>query len=274
MLTGHRVVVVGATGTIGRSIVSELLVAGSHVLATGRDAEMLAAIEHAGADVLSLSLLPTEGCVQILRSACAATFDDRVDGLVLATGVHGPIGPTRALPAEALSTYLMEHFVSLIAIVGALAPLLDAARSPSIVALSGGGATGPRPNYTAYAAAKVALIRALENLALEEPRWRVNAVAPGFIASKIHESSIAADRGRSGEDTEAIKAKLQEADDPRQVARLVSLLLSDETAGLTGRLISAVWDDWDSKEWRREVARHPTLARLRRDDRFDLRPQA
>jgi 3-oxoacyl-[acyl-carrier protein] reductase len=54
-----------------------------------------------------------------------------------------------------------------------------------IINIAGGGATTPRPMFAAYAAAKAALVRFTETVAIETPRdgIRINAVAPGaFVA--------------------------------------------------------------------------------------------
>ena len=86
------------------------------------------------------------------------------------------------------------------ALIGEIATALDAAEQPSTVLFSGGGVTSPRPRYTPYAFAKVTLVRLVESTALQEPGWRVNAVAPGFVVSGIHNSSLAAGQDVSGED--------------------------------------------------------------------------
>ena len=57
----------------------------------------------------------------------------------------------------------------------------------SILNLSGGGATGPRANFTAYASAKAALVRFSETLA-EEVRGQgvtVNCIAPGAMKTAM-----------------------------------------------------------------------------------------
>jgi NAD(P)-dependent dehydrogenase (short-subunit alcohol dehydrogenase family) len=64
----------------------------------------------------------------------------------------------------------------------------------------GGGAVSPFPNYSAYACAKAALVRLTETLAVElAPRGiAINALAPGFIATKTPEITMASGPQRSG----------------------------------------------------------------------------
>ncbi len=110
----------------------------------------------------------------------------------------------------------------------ACAPLLDAAPSPSVVLFSGGGATGPFPRYSAYALAKVATVRLAENLAAEEPGWRVNAVAPGFVATGMHETTLALERERRRALLRGDRAPPGRRDPAEVAAGLVAFLLSDE----------------------------------------------
>ena len=266
------VAVVGATGTIGRATCRELLASAASVLGTGRDQDLLGQLRDEGISAMHLDLAPAATAATELRRACEAEFGGHLDGLVLASGAHGPIGPTRTIIASELAEYLTEQLVSTIAILNALAPMLDRSDSPSIVILSGGGAAGPRANFTPYALVKAGTARLIENLAIEEPGWRVNAVAPGFVASKIHESTISAGKGRSGEDPSELREKLSHADPPDQAARLIAFLVSDAALGITGRLISAVWDPWEDPAWQSAMVSNPSLGRLRRIDGVQFGP--
>jgi NAD(P)-dependent dehydrogenase (short-subunit alcohol dehydrogenase family) len=260
------VVVLGATGTIGDAITRSLLGRGATVVATGRNLEALNALDKSGAHVLPLAVEGSSPWGKRLLQECGAALGGAVDALVLCTGAHGPIGATRAIDIEDLRAYVDVHLVGIAAAVVALAPLLDQGGQPAVVAMSGGGATGPRPNYSPYAMAKVALVRLVENLALEEPTWRVNAVAPGFIASAIHDTSIAAGKGRSGEDPDDLRARMARSDDIARVTGLVDLLVAPAGPRATGRLISAQWDPWDDPAWMDRLARDPALGRIRRID--------
>lgn len=265
-VANRQVVVVGATGTIGGAVRRDLASAGAFVLGTGRGGDQLAQLRGSGIRAVPLDLTPCHTAAREFREACLAAFPHHLDGLVLAGGAHGPIGPTLVIDATDLSDHLNQHLMSTVALIGAVALLLDKSPAPSIVLLSGGGATGPRANYTPYAMAKVAAVRLAENLAVEEPHWRVNAVAPGFVASRIHDSSIAAGKGRSGEDPDQLRERLAHADSPDRAAGLIRLLLSDASTGITGRLISAVWDPWEDPAWADKLRRDESLARLRRID--------
>ena len=68
-----------------------------------------------------------------------------------------------------------------------------------IINLSGGGATGPRPNFSAYAASKAAVVRFTETLAGEVDGIDVNAIAPGALPTRMLDEVLASglERGRA-----------------------------------------------------------------------------
>jgi 3-oxoacyl-[acyl-carrier protein] reductase len=257
--------VVGATGGLGGAIVDRLLARGDRVLATGRDPERLAAARARGA--LSHPLdLGDPRCGADLAAAVRSELGSRLDGLVMAAGGLGPIGPTRSIDPDLLAATVAEHVVGALRVIQACAPLLDASVSPSLVMFSGGGATGAFPRYSAYALAKVATVRLAENLAEEEPAWRVNCVAPGFVATGIHAATLATDPAAVGPYFEETTRRLRDATPPEVGAELVAFLLSDASAGITGRLISAVWDPWRDEEGRTVLRGASDFGRLRRID--------
>jgi NAD(P)-dependent dehydrogenase (short-subunit alcohol dehydrogenase family) len=261
----QRIVVVGGTGGLVSAVVGALLARGDRVLATGRDPERLEALRRRGAAARSLDL-GDPACGAALAAAAREELGDALDGLALVAGRLEPIGPTRTVDLDALARTLDEHVLGALRVVQACAPLLDAAAAPSLVLFSGGGATGPFPRYSAYALAKVATVRLAENLAVEEPGWRVNAVAPGFVATGMHDTTLAAGRGDVGPYWEETERRLRDATPPEVAAELVAFLMSEEAAGISGRLISAVWDPWRD-EAGGALLRGPTdFGRLRRID--------
>lgn len=266
LLAGRRIVVVGATGGLGGAIVDELLSLGASLLATGRSEESLDSLPSRGAVVHRLELFDPGAPLELARRV-DEIFGGVLDGLVLAAATQGAIGPTRTIAPTALERAFREGPVATLAIVQACAAQLDRSRSPSLVFFSGGGGTAPFPRYTPYALAKVALVRLVENLAAEEPGWKVNAVAPGFVATSIHRATLLAGPELAGANFEVTRTRIeQDAASPGLAASLVAFLLGPESDGITGRLVSAVWDAWGDEEFRRLLRKDPSLGRLRRID--------
>jgi 3-oxoacyl-[acyl-carrier protein] reductase len=156
----------------------------------------------------------------------------------------------------------------------AVLPLLKQQRYGKIIQLSGGGATKPMPRTSAYAASKAAVVRFAETLA-EEVRGDgidVNAIAPGAMNTRMLDEMLAAGPEKIGQAAYASvqKQKHSGGDSPVNAAALALFLASPESDGITAKLISAVWDNWqDFPSNRDELAKSDvyTLRRIAGRDR-------
>jgi NAD(P)-dependent dehydrogenase (short-subunit alcohol dehydrogenase family) len=117
-----------------------------------------------------------------------------------------------------------------------------------IVQLSGGGATNPLPNLSAYAVSKTAVVRFVETLAEETRPYRidVNALAPGPLDTRMLDEFIAAGPERIGAAffERSVQHKRAGGFPLHQGASLAVFLGSSLSDGITGKLISAPWDNW------------------------------
>jgi len=190
-----------------------------------------------------------------------------VDILVNNAAVQGPIGPACEVPWHEFEETLRLDFLVPVALCRALIPSMKALGRGWIINISGGGATGPRPMFASYAAAKTALVRFTETLAIETARdgIRVNAVAPGAFASGITKVVHSYAENAGAAEAATAQALLDAADtvNAEKAARLVVYLTVGEGCDVTGKLISAVWDRWDC------LHRYPKV--LANKDVFTLR---
>jgi 3-oxoacyl-[acyl-carrier protein] reductase len=146
-------------------------------------------------------------------------------------------------------------------------------RNAKIVNFSGGGAATPFPNYSAYAAGKIAVVRLTENLAEEfKPLGiSVNAVAPGFVVTRLHDQTLRAGEKAGKSFLEGTKKQIEKGGvPPEKAADLTSLLLSGQSDGINGKFISAPWDPWGETEFIEKLKSSKHLATLRRIDRMNF----
>jgi 3-oxoacyl-[acyl-carrier protein] reductase len=171
----------------------------------------------------------------------------RIDILVNNAGILGPVGPLIENDSDEWMETVKVNLLGVFLCCKAVAPLMIKQRKGKIINLSGGGAASPRPFFSAYAASKTAIVRLTEILAaeLKEFNVQVNAIAPGAVNTSIHNQVLSAGE-RLGESVlaEARKMKKTGGTPPDVPAALAVFLASDESGGLTGKLISAVWDNW------------------------------
>jgi NAD(P)-dependent dehydrogenase (short-subunit alcohol dehydrogenase family) len=243
--------VTGGSQGIGKAIVERLLREGARVAFCGRSTEALVAsrdeLSVISPEVLALSAdVTSETEIQKLVAATLDRFS-QIDILVNNAGVYGPIGPAWENDSTEWRETVMTNLVGAFLVCRAVVPLLIRARRGKIVNISGGGAATPFPRFTAYAASKAALVRFTETLALElkEHNVQVNAVAPGFVVTRLHQQTLEAGE-RAGADflKKTHEQIAQGGVDPSIPAQLVAFLASDRADRITGKFFSSVWDDW------------------------------
>jgi NAD(P)-dependent dehydrogenase (short-subunit alcohol dehydrogenase family) len=186
-------------------------------------------------------------------------------GLVCAAAVMDPIGPLGEYEAAGFRRTLEINVLgTLLAIQHALPALR--ATGGSVVTFAGGGATGPLPRFDAYATSKAAVVRLTENLSSEIAPIPINAVAPGFVATRLHQSTVAAGPEMVGREFfERTEREIEQGGFPAtEAAELVAYLLSG--VRFTGKLISAQWDPWRDPSFQQRLADEPDLATIRRID--------
>lgn len=118
-----------------------------------------------------------------------------------------------------------------------------------VLLLSGGGATKPLPYLSAYAASKAAVVRFGETLAEEVREFGidVNAVAPGTLNTRLLDEVLEAGPTKVGQTCyeQALRQKAEGGTPMARGASLCLFLASAASDGITGKLISAVWDPWE-----------------------------
>lgn len=267
-------IVTGASQGLGREIARHYLKAGASVAICARDDQLLAnaaaelrALARPGQAVLAVAAdvaQPAE--VQRLMDAALAQFG-RLDILVNNAGVGGPIGALESLDWEEWVRTLQINLLGAVLLSRAVLPHFKRARRGKIVQLSGGGATQPLPMQSAYAASKAAVVRFVETLA-EETRSDhidVNALAPGPLNTRMLDQYLAAGPASAGGDLyERWQQQKHHGGVPlAKGAELAVFLGSDLSNGITGKLLSAVWDPWNT------LPRH--LVALNSSDVYTLR---
>lgn len=252
ILKNKVAIVTGGSRGIGRAVADEFAREGAQVAIAARTAhELKAAAKEMGRLC---------GPVYAVRADISKKKDvrafvektvkkyGRIDILVNNAGVIGPIGPLSDIEIDEWVEAIHINLIGAFLCMKSVLPHMIKQRSGKIINLSGGGAVSPRPNFSAYSASKAAVVRLTETLAGELRRYniQVNAIAPGMVKTKITRDVVAAAR-RAGEKEfrEASTCVRGGGTSPEKAARLAVFLASSASAGLTGKLISAQWDDWE-----------------------------
>jgi NAD(P)-dependent dehydrogenase (short-subunit alcohol dehydrogenase family) len=269
----HRgILITGASQGLGKAIAQACLEEGAAIAICARDPRGLAEtaallsrdapgrVHWLEADVAD------PAAVDRLAAFAAARLPDFC-GLVNNAGMWGPKGAVEEVDPgdwrQAIEVNLFGVFHACRSVV----PLFRERGYGKIVNLSGGGATSPMPRLSAYAASKAAVVRFTETLALEvrDANIDVNALAPGALNTKMLDEILAAGPDKVGAYYQtAMKQKESGGSSLERAAELCVRLLAAETDGVSGKLISAVWDPWERLAERREELRATDVYTLRR----------
>jgi len=275
VLEGRHAIVTGASQGLGLEIARRYLAAGASLAICARDAQRLesAAAELRGAAPAGQTVLAMPADVSrpedVTRLVDAALGQfGRLDILVNNAGVAGPTGPVESVDLGEWVRVVEINLLGAVLLSRAVLPHFKRAGRGKIVQLSGGGATQPLSMQSAYAASKAAVVRFVETLAEETRPHRidVNALAPGPLDTRMLDQFLAAGPGHVGRERyEGWQQLKRQGGVPLgKGADLAVFLGSDLSNGITGKLLSAVWDPWESLPGHLEELSRTDVYTLRR----------
>ena len=279
ILKGLGLIVTGGSTGIGKAVAHSCLLVGADVLICARNSDSLKTAKGELAGAGPGRLLTEEVDVsnpadveRLIGSACKQLGD--FGAVVNAAGVLGPIGELDEIAVEDWIRVLKINLIGTMLVSRSVLPHFRKRGSGKILTFSGGGGTGPRPRFSAYAASKAAVVRFTENLAQELSGTNifVNSIAPGAVNTRMLDETIAAGSEKTGDAAfkDALKQKSDGGASAGRAAALCVKLLSPEADGLTGKLLSAVWDPWESvADWKDKAMQNDvyTLRRIVPSDR-------
>ena len=254
-LKGINALITGGSQGLGKAIAGHFLVEGANAVLCARGEKELLATR----DELAKQF-PSQ---KVLARICDVSSETQVNelvafalrelgplhALVLNAGIYGPMGATETVSLEEWRRAMDINLYGVLLPCRAVIPHFKKAGRGKIVVLSGGGATNPLPNISAYAASKAAVVRLVETLAEELKNFHVdvNAIAPGALATRLVDEVLAAGPEKVGAAFyEKNKQWKDKGATPLELgANLAVYLASAQSDGITGKLISAQWDPWE-----------------------------
>ncbi len=277
MLSGKKALITGADQGLGKAIAKEFLRQGASVCICSRDedrlretAEELASHRREGAQRIIFKRADV-GLTADMDRLYAFTLQEfgGIDCVVNNAGIQGPVGDTAEVPWEKIEDVVRINLMgTLYSMRKAVSIFREKGIKGRIVNLSGGGATGPRENFMGYAISKTGVVRATETMARETEKDGIciNAIAPGAMNTRMLDEVLAAGEKAMGGKAyaQALEQKENGGVPPERAASLTAYLASDRAAGISGRLISAVWDGWENFDSHAEEIAGSDLYTLRR----------
>ncbi|NBQ55702.1 MAG: SDR family oxidoreductase [Verrucomicrobia bacterium] len=257
-------VIFGGYGGVGLAIAKRLVAAGDHVHLVGRDQTRLqAAAASLGATGSLCDVLVPE---QITQALGEAQSNGPIHSLCYAVGTINlkPLG--RLAVADFEQDFRVNALGAALAIQAAVAGLKASEGISSVLLFSSVAVAQGFPAHASIAMAKGAVEALTRSLATElAPKIRVNCIAPGAMPTEMLKKVLESDKRYAGEkEIEQAKKVFAGAEDVLEKAvNLALFLASDDSVGITGKLISAAWDRWE--DWPKY------LAELDKSDAYTLR---
>jgi len=273
-LAGKVCVLTGAAGGLGRRLAAEFWAAGASLVLSGRHSAALDAVAGLLSPRCEKQRVVVSEC-DLRDSQQASRLIDRavqefgfISALVNNAAVLGPIGAAWETSTEDWEQTIQVDLMAPVVLCRSAIPVMKKTGYGKIVNLSGGGATGPRPYFSAYAAAKTALVRFTEILAHETRGMGidVNCIAPGVLKTKMVDEILAQSPDKIGQSEYGRVRQLAEQSGKSldRAAGLALFLISPESDGISGRLISAVWDRWETLGEKGAILNESDIYTLRR----------
>jgi NAD(P)-dependent dehydrogenase (short-subunit alcohol dehydrogenase family) len=240
-LSRRSVIVTGGASGIGSVLAEGLLAAGARVSVWGRDRSRLDAFTErvAGAyrhDPLAMSVDVAEAAE--VDAALTTVMDawGTIDGLVNAAGTT-KVGDSIEFAEADFRAILDVNLVGAFLCSQRVGRVMRGADGGSILNIGSMATFVGQPRRTAYAAAKSAIAGVTRTLAVEwgEHGIRVNAIAPGYIATGMAMENVK--RGVLPLDKVMSRTPLHRLGEPEELVPLALYLLSDVSAFVTGAVI-------------------------------------
>ena len=273
-LKGKNAVITGSNQGFGKAIAQEFIAQGANVLICARNDNLLEAArlelskKAAGSQKIyacHVDVTDRESLGQLYETALEKF--DKIDILVNNAGVYGPKGAIEEIDWNEWVEAVKINLLGTVLACKIFIPHFKNNGYGKIINLSGGGATAPLPRISAYASSKAAVVRFTETLSeeLKGTGVEVNCIAPGALNTRLLDEVLEAGMEKVGKTFyERSLAQKQEGGTPLvKGAQLCVFLASDKSNGITGKLISAVWDPWN------ELPEH--LEDLKNSDVYTLR---
>jgi len=255
-LQKYNIVITGGGSGIGAALAEKLGEQGHSVIICGRRKKKLQDVVGAKANISMFQCdVSSEKEVRAL-SRFIKKRHKYIDVLINNAGLFGAIGRfdrtnssswKKTFDINTFGTYLVSKH---------LLPLLLKSSVKKIINFSGGGAFNSFPNYSAYAVSKAAVVRLSETIAEElvDEGVQVNCIAPGFVATEIHDATLNESKEVAGDHYDLTREKLEKGSVPLEVVvNCVKFLISDKADELTGKTISASFDKWGSDQFQNSI---------------------
>ena len=233
-LKNLNIILTGATGVIGNSILDKLVLAGSNIVATGTNEEKLKKIQDKNKNINILKFdISNHEKIDNFVEECSQILSNKIDVLINNAGITFDNLSIRMKQEEWKNVIDINLSSTFLITKNVIKKMLKLKKGKIINITSVVGHTG-NIGQANYAASKAGIIGMSKSLALEygKKNITINCVSPGFIMSDMTNKI-------SEEHTELLKTRisLNKFGKPEDVANTIAFLSSNLSDYITGETI-------------------------------------
>ena len=263
----RNAIIISASSDIGAAMSLRWVSKGWSVSGTYRtDAPLVNSLMSEGVKLIRCDLRDRTSII----NACSRLTDERPewDVLVIAPGTQDPVGPFLELDFDDWEESILVNFTAQMRMIHSLLPTRrwDSELEPCVLLFAGGGTNNAPVNYSGYIISKIAQIKMCELLDAEIPSVRFVIVGPGWVKTKIHESTLTAGSRLAGDNFRRT-VEMLESDNLTPMDDVLDCcdwLIKSPREQISGRNFSVVYDSWGSKELQSQLERDSDMYKLRR----------
>jgi len=263
---GRSAIIISASSDMGAAMSRRWLACSWNVLGTYRTrSQVVDELETQGVKLLCCDLSDTDSICQVcseLKKLCS-----KWDVLVLCPGTQDPIGLFMEDDFDEWENSIRVNLTSQLRIVHALLPFrnIDQKLGPCVIFFAGGGTNDAPLNYSAYILSKIGLIKMTELLDAEVKDTRFVIVGPGWVKTKIHESTLRAGN-KAGSNYQRTIERLagNELTPMEKVIDCCDWIIESPRNIVSGRNFSVMFDMWGTPELIKKLTEEPNMYKLRR----------
>ena len=243
MLKGKTAIVTGASRGIGRAIAKRFFEEGADVIAIARNKIALYQManeiwSHKCPNKIIVLPCDIKRERQVRDAFDFIRLNGKIDILVNTAGIaelYAPIFESefsewkKVFKTNVFGTFLMMKYAAL---------QMRENKAGKIINFSGGG--DGLEGFSAYSASKVAIVRLTETAAKEVKPFGIdiNVIAPGPLKTRLFAEMFFSEEFLKSKKAPPVTGDIQKP------VELALFLASDKSNGLSGKFLSANWDNW------------------------------
>ncbi len=248
-----NIIITGATGGLGSELAIEFIKLEANIFLFGRNRTKLKSLQKKLISYASsnqkIEIIALDFSSINIEKDLISIFSKlpSIDILINNAAIHGPIGNFWENDFSLWKNAFQINFYCPMIITRLVIPSMISKNKGKIINISGGGATSSRPGFSSYAISKTSLVRFTEIVSdeLRDFNIDVNIIAPGSMPTKLLKEVVEYDKNDiNPNEVNSARNVFKNGGSLTKAKDLCVFLASESSDGISGKLISAIWDPW------------------------------